>query len=395
MPPHNLLLLLCLWPASSRCDSFLVKGPAILAQEEGLKAAADGRYSEAVEKLRRALKGAPESTAGEQQHVATVRNALGGALNSLGRYSEAAPLFETALATFQRAAAAGTGDEARAAQSEAAVVMNNLGSVRAETGRRAEARALYEGAMSLFDEAAGGGGGGGDDGGDDDDDDAGGGGRRDPRQADAINNLADLSHSEGSLVDAERLYKSALELRQSALGEDHPTVAGSVNNLAVLLMDQRHAAEALPLLRRAAKLAKAQLGKEHPHYATTLNNLAAGRGPHVEAAGGRAGAGGGEWCVPCTGPRAEPAPRVGASPPWALCCRRLRPERRPTPRDPPPARTLHSSRVCLGRLEQQGLHKEAMRHMTRALKINTRAFGEEHASTKDTAANLHRLRDEL
>ena len=85
MPPHHLLLLLCLWPASSRCDSFLVKGPAILAQEEGLKAAADGRYSEAVEKLRRALKGAPESTAGEQQHVTTVRNALGGALNSLGR----------------------------------------------------------------------------------------------------------------------------------------------------------------------------------------------------------------------------------------------------------------------------------------------------------------------
>ena len=321
MPPHHLLLLLCLWPASSRCDSFLVKGPAILAQEEGLKAAADGRYSEAVEKLRRALKGAPESTAGEQQHVATVRNALGGALNSLGRYSEAAPLFETALATFQRAAAAGTGDEARAAQSEAAVVMNNLGSVRAETGRRAEARALYEGAMSLFDEAAGGGGGGSGGGGDDDDDDgaAGGGGRRDPRQADAINNLADLSHSEGSLGEAERLYKSALELRQSALGEDHPSVAGSVNNLAVLLMDQRRAAEALPLLRRAAKLAKAQLGKEHPHYATTLNNLAAGRGSHVEAAGGRAGAGVGEWFVRCMGPRAEPVPRVGASPPWGPC----------------------------------------------------------------------------
>ena len=30
--------------------------------------------------------------------------------------------------------------------------------------------------------------------------------------------------------------------------------------------------------------------------------------------------------------------------------------------------------------------------MTRALKINTKAFGEEHANTKDTAANLDRLR---
>merc|ERR1719272_1680771 len=43
-------------------------------------------------------------------------------------------------------------------------------------------------------------------------------------------------------------------------------------------------------------------------------------------------------------------------------------------------------------LEQQGLRKEAKRHMTRALKINTKAFGEEHANTKDTAANLDRLR---
>ena len=55
-------------------------------------------------------------------------------------------------------------------------------------------------------------------------------------------------------------------------------------------------------------------------------------------------------------------------------------------------RTLHSLRVCLGRLEQQGLRKEAMRHMTRALKINTKALGGEHASTKDTASNLDRLR---
>ena len=48
--------------------------------------------------------------------------------------------------------------------------------------------------------------------------------------------------------------------------------------------------------------------------------------------------------------------------------------------------------MCLGRLEQQGLRKEAKKHMTRALKINTKAFGEEHANTKDTAANLDRLR---
>ena len=100
--------------------------------------------------------------------------------------------------------------------------------------------------------------------------------------------------------------------------------------------------------------------------------------------------------MPCMGPRAEPAPRVGASPPWGPCAAVASPARAPSHSwGPAAARTLHSSRVCLGRLEQQGLHKEAMRHMTRALKINTKAFGEEHASTKDTAANLDRLRDEM
>ena len=43
------------------------------------------------------------------------------------------------------------------------------------------------------------------------------------------------------------------------------------------------------------------------------------------------------------------------------------------------------------RLEQHGSHKEARKHLKRALGINRRALGEEHASTKDTAANLERL----
>ena len=87
---------------------------------------------------------------------------------------------------------------------------------------------------------------------------------------------------------------------------------------------------------------------------------------------------------------------VGGLAPWGPCAAVASPARAPSHSwGPAAARTLHSSRVCLGRLEQQGLHKEAMRHMTRALKINTKAFGEEHASTKDTAANLDRLRDEM
>ena len=38
--------------------------------------------------------------------MAMLRNALGGALKSLGRFDEAAPLFEAALATFRAEASA-------------------------------------------------------------------------------------------------------------------------------------------------------------------------------------------------------------------------------------------------------------------------------------------------
>ena len=42
-------------------------------------------------------------------------------------------------------------------------------------------------------------------------------------------------------------------------------------------------------------------------------------------------------------------------------------------------------------LEQNGLHDEACKHLKRALGINKRALGEEHASTKDVATNLERV----
>ena len=42
-------------------------------------------------------------------------------------------------------------------------------------------------------------------------------------------------------------------------------------------------------------------------------------------------------------------------------------------------------------LEQEGLHAEARKHLKRALKINKKALGDEHQSTRDTASNLGRL----
>ena len=230
-------------------DTFTIKGPGILARDEGFKLAAEGNYAGALPLLERAAASAPVRTAAERIARATTENTLGGALKNLGRFDEAAAVFERALAAFE-------GEAHDAARVEAAVVTNNLGAVRAELGRADEAEALYEAALRVFADpelpATG------------------------ARRADALNNLADLRHSQGDLEEAERLYADALARREAALGAEHPETAASVNNLAVLLLELRRHGEALPLLRRAANIARATAGAAHPHYATALGNLASG-----------------------------------------------------------------------------------------------------------------------
>ena len=215
----------------------------------GFKLAAEGNYAGALPLLERAAASAPVRTAAERIARATTENTLGGALKNLGRFEEAAAVFERALAAFE-------GEAHDAARVEAAVVTNNLGAVRAELGRADEAEALYEAALRVFADpelpATG------------------------ARRADALNNLADLRHSQGDLEEAERLYADALARREAALGAEHPETAASVNNLAVLLLELRRHSEALPLLRRAANIARATAGAAPSHYATALGKLASG-----------------------------------------------------------------------------------------------------------------------
>jgi hypothetical protein len=49
---------------------------------------------------------------------------------------------------------------------------------------------------------------------------------------------------------AEPLYQRALEIREKALGPDHPDTATSLNNLAVVKIDRGQAQDSIPLLAR-------------------------------------------------------------------------------------------------------------------------------------------------
>jgi tetratricopeptide (TPR) repeat protein len=86
--------------------------------------------------------------------------------------------------------------------------------------------------------------------------------------------LALLYDSQGRYGEAEPLYRQALEIRQSALGEDHPSYGTSLHNLAGLYESQERYGEAEPLYRQALEIMRSALGEDHPSYATSLGNLA-------------------------------------------------------------------------------------------------------------------------
>ena len=68
----------------------------------------------------------------------------------------------------------------------------------------------------------------------------------------------------GQYAEAEPLLQRALQIREKALGPEHPDVATSLNNLAVLYRAQGRYAEAEPLYQRALKIREKALGPEHP-----------------------------------------------------------------------------------------------------------------------------------
>ncbi|GAB6036983.1 hypothetical protein JCM15519_15420 [Fundidesulfovibrio butyratiphilus] len=78
---------------------------------------------------------------------------------------------------------------------------------------------------------------------------------------------------QGDFPGAEQFHRRALEIREKALGPDHPDVAISLNNLATLVYAQGDYQGAKPLLRRALQIWEKKLGPDHPHTRIVRQNL--------------------------------------------------------------------------------------------------------------------------
>ena len=163
-----------------------------------------------------------------------------------GRYQEAIPLAQRALAIAEKALGPAHPDTAGS--------LNNLAELYRATGAYAKAEPLYERALAIAEKALG---------------------PAHPDTASALNSLAALYYATGAYAKAEPLHQRALAIREKALGPAHPDTATSLNSLAALYYATGAYAKAEPLLQRALAISEKALGPAHPDTATSLNNLAA------------------------------------------------------------------------------------------------------------------------
>jgi tetratricopeptide (TPR) repeat protein len=209
----------------------------------------------------------------------------GAALETQGRYLDAARAFRSAL---------GEAERMPPADSRVPLTLHNLGAVERELGQYFEAERDDLRAIFLWEKHHP---------------------ERQPELASSLYNLAALYLVTGRLSRAEPLYRRAYELRQSVLGPRHPLTAASLHGLAhvlqerhryeeaevlyrdaiaileetpggsattladvlhnqaMLFRDRRRDEEALPLLERAARIYD-QTAAKHPKRAVILRNLA-------------------------------------------------------------------------------------------------------------------------
>jgi CHAT domain-containing protein/Tfp pilus assembly protein PilF len=204
-----------------------------------------GRYSDAIPIAQQALAIREKALGRGHPDVALSLNNLAVLYRSQGRYADAEPLYQRSLAIREKAFGR---DHPDVAQS-----LNNLALLYDSQGRYADAEPLYQRSLAIREKALG---------------------RDQPDVATSLNNLALLYRSQGRSADAEPLFQRALAIWEKVLGRDHPQVAQSLNNLALVYVSEGRYADAEPLYRRSLAILEKAFGRDHPNVATALNNLA-------------------------------------------------------------------------------------------------------------------------
>ncbi|MEO7650168.1 MAG: tetratricopeptide repeat protein, partial [Bryobacteraceae bacterium] len=173
-------------------------------------------------------------------------SALGTALRTQGRYREAEPWLQRALAAVEAEFGAG--------HAESGAACNNLAIVYKYTAEYDKAETLYRRALAISETHFG--------------VDA-------PESASIYHNLGGLDHARGEFAAGEPHARKAYEIRLRALGAEDPATAADAAALAGVLDGLERYEESELLYSYALGVFERVYGPDHYEIAVNLNNLAA------------------------------------------------------------------------------------------------------------------------
>jgi CHAT domain-containing protein/Tfp pilus assembly protein PilF len=235
-------------PAASRVAP-VPRGPAALAEAKRLHGdiaalIEKGRYADALPLAERALAIREASLGAHDLAVAESLSDLGEVLTYKADLARAEPLFRRALAILE--AKLGKDDPA------VAELLDKLGVLCAGAGRYDEAEAVFVRALAIREAKLG---------------------ADHKLTASTLGDLAAVYTYKAEYAKAEPMYLRALAASEKALGRDDPAVAVVAANLAALYGKLGRGAEATSLLERALAIREKAYGPKHPSVASALNNL--------------------------------------------------------------------------------------------------------------------------
>ncbi|NEQ39671.1 MAG: tetratricopeptide repeat protein [Okeania sp. SIO3I5] len=213
--------------------------------QEAVDLSNQGKYSEAIPLLERALIILENAGASQILRSVQVMNFLGIQHQNQGNYSEALPLFQKSLAVFKKV----LGPD----HQYVAASLNNLALLYYSQGNYSEALPLFQKSLAVLEKALG---------------------TDHPDVAQNLSNQAQLYHAQGNYTEALPLFQRSRAIFEKTLGTNHPKLATTLNNLAILYRDQGNYKEALSLYQRSRAIYEKALGADHPHVALSLNNQA-------------------------------------------------------------------------------------------------------------------------
>jgi CHAT domain-containing protein/Tfp pilus assembly protein PilF len=237
------LVVLGVVPVAGAQEGSLQEAEAL--NQQVLQFYQQGRFTDAIPLAQRALAMREKALGPEHPDTAKSLNNLAALYEATGAYGQAEPLHRRALAIHENTLGPNHPDTATS--------LNNLAGVYQKMGAYAQAEPLYKRALAIRENALG---------------------PAHPDTAQSLNNLAELYRETGAYAQAEPLYKRAVAIKEKALGPAHPATARSLNNLAELYEATGAYAQAEPLHRRALAIRENALGPAHPDTAQSLNNLA-------------------------------------------------------------------------------------------------------------------------